>query len=455
MDPSSSIKLKSAELRLGHTFDQKTWRRPLCIQAQTSDGSSITLADDSGYGRCEDRLLLATWDADTSAKAVSDADHCAQGTALSTWRQLEPSQIDPDEVRSVTEYFPLGPVKSSSRSFLRLRLAAADSFGDELIMMRSRDPATSSSTSQSAKSHASEPVLLRPSSLWETYCPSWARSYVLEALQKRTSSEQNLLDLWGVGVIHEDMERWEQKGDRRRCLQYFRELLSSPEARGTGFLPNAPWSQSWRVCGVEEHCRTANLGLWGTLFRLKHSVLAVRLRRCNNSNDLRPEAEIEAAATDLLYLDKNADIGVSWRREGLREKFSEVPREGYGFTSDIAVKDLWDAVISTDAFSEAQEVSNCQHFVKECLAELNARGHLKGSLSKGSGDFTLRNQVVADTLHQWGYLDKDGKAPPVTAVGMQKIWRFFLSWGSKVGAARWASPWAENFILRPVSFTVE
>eukprot|EP00438_Fugacium_kawagutii_P005046 Skav203637 [mRNA] locus=scaffold1120:158345:177318:+ [translate_table: standard] len=63
---------------------------------------------------------------------------------------------------------------------------------------------------------------------------------------------------------------------------------------------------SWQP-QVEEHCRHANLGLWGWIFRLKHSVLV-------GSQGPR----------DLLYLDKNADVGVSWRKAGPFERFSEV-----------------------------------------------------------------------------------------------------------------------------------
>eukprot|EP00931_Biecheleriopsis_adriatica_P007798 TRINITY_DN109053_c0_g1_i1.p2 TRINITY_DN109053_c0_g1~~TRINITY_DN109053_c0_g1_i1.p2 ORF type:complete len:160 (-),score=42.39 TRINITY_DN109053_c0_g1_i1:1-480(-) len=155
----------------------------------------------------------------------------------------------------------------------------------------------------------------------------------------------------------------------------------------------------------------------------------------------------------MLYLDKNADVGVSFRRAGFRERFPEAPRDGYSFTVNLSVQELWDAVVSTDAFREEQEVSNCQHFVKECLTELASRGHLgcEGKIdSQGAaGDFTLRNQWVADVLRRWGYLDQDCKAPGPGPEGGQQLWRLAMSWGCKIGSARWASPWAESFTLLP------
>eukprot|EP00434_Breviolum_minutum_P014483 symbB.v1.2.012770.t1/scaffold888.1/size154975/7 len=143
-----------------------------------------------------------------------------------------------------------------------------------------------------------------------------------------------------------------------------------------------------RVTSVEEHCRHANLGLWGWIFRLKHSVLAVKL-----------EGSDEEA---------NADVGVSWRKAGPFERFSEVPREAHGFHAreGTSLQDIWEAVVSTPSFSESQEVSNCQHFVQESLQELARRGHIQTT-----GDsLTLRNQQVADWLHHWGYLNEQRKA---------------------------------------------
>ncbi|CAE8657882.1 unnamed protein product, partial [Polarella glacialis] len=111
--------------------------------------------------------------------------------------------------------------------------------------------------------------------------------------------------------------------------------------------------------------------------------------------------------------------------------------------------------VSTKAFVEAQEVSNCQHFVTESLAELASRGHLSNSsVAEGTDlNLTMRNQAVADTLRGWGYLDADCKAAPPAGDGGPQLWRLLLSWRCKAGVALWASSWAESFTLRPASLT--
>ena len=79
------------------------------------------------------------------------------------------------------------------------------------------------------------------------------------------------------------------------------------------------------------------------------------------------------SSSESLYLDKNGDVGVSFRREGPLERFPEAPREGYGFDVDLSLQELWHAAVATKAFHESQEVSNCQHFVLETLQELAKR----------------------------------------------------------------------------------
>lgn len=106
---------------------------------------------------------------------------------------------------------------------------------------------------------------------------------------------------------------------------------------------------------------------------------------------------------------------------------------------------FWDAVAATKAFKEAQEVSNCQHFVRECLEELSHRGHLQ------AGNLSLRNQEVADWLHTWGYLDESRKAPDTGSDHARRLFGMAMSWGLKLGAARWGSPWAEHFVLEPAT----
>lgn len=84
------------------------------------------------------------------------------------------------------------------------------------------------------------------------------------------------------------------------------------------------------------------------------------------------------SSSESLYLDKNGDVGVSFRREGPLERFPEAPREGYGFDVDLSLQELWHAAVATKAFHESQEVSNCQHFVLETLQELAKRRHVLG-----------------------------------------------------------------------------
>ncbi|CAK9002601.1 unnamed protein product [Durusdinium trenchii] len=148
---------------------------------------------------------------------------------------------------------------------------------------------------------------------------------------------------------------------------------------------------------------------------------------------------------DLLYLDKNADVGVSWRKAGPFERFPEAPRNGYGFDVDVSLQDVWDAAVTTHAFHETQEVSNCQHFVRESLEELSCRGHLQAE-----GPMTLRNQSVADGLHYLGYLDEQRKALSSSPVQLQRLWASVMSWNCKLSMARWGSSWAECFYLKPV-----
>lgn len=302
-------------------------------------------------------------------------------------------------IAEVTEYFPLGPVTSASRSFLRLRLN-----GDcrELFVLRQAGVA---------------PAL---------FCrASWPK-----ALRARLfpSADEDVRRVWGVALLRAAPPEPYTVSDLHRSLS--EDLGTDLGQQGTAFVPG-PWSSTCRVKGVAEHCRPARLGFWGWLFRLKHSVLAVRLQ-CP-----------DAATEDLLYLDKNADVGVSWRRAGFLERFAEAPRTGYSWDVDLDVQTFWDAVAATKAFKEAQEVSNCQHFVRECLEELSHRGHLQ------AGNLSLRNQEVADWLHTWGYLDESRKAPDTGSDHARRLFGMAMSWGLKLGAARWGSPWAEHFVLEP------
>ncbi|CAE7209024.1 Ttn [Symbiodinium sp. KB8] len=175
-------------------------------------------------------------------------------------------------IAEVTEYFPLGPVTSASRSFLRLRLN-----GDcrELFVLRQAGVA---------------PAL---------FCrASWPK-----ALRARLfpSADEDVRRVWGVALLRAAPPEPYTVSDLHRSLS--EDLGTDLGQQGTAFVPG-PWSSTCRVKGVAEHCRPARLGFWGWLFRLKHSVLAVRLQ-CP-----------DAATEDLLYLDKNADVGVSWRRAG-------------------------------------------------------------------------------------------------------------------------------------------
>eukprot|EP00435_Cladocopium_sp_Y103_P044339 s1345_g12.t1 len=263
-----------------------------------------------------------------------------------TWRlrhwldELE----DSVEEREVEEFFPLGPgLSATSQSFLRFESALNCAGKDEIFLLRC-----------DGKLH-----LFRPARWHERLQAEkvWAVQLSRGSLHAKDLSE----------VMHT------LQGDRRAFV---------------------PLDTMPRVTRVEEHCRHANLGLWGWIFRLKHSVLAVKLKGPDDQED-------------LLYLDKNADVGVSWRKAGPFERFSEAPREQHGFDAveGTSLQDVWDAAVSTPSFSEPQEVSNCQHFVRESLEELVRRGHLKDA----GAPLTLRNQQVADWLHHLGYLNEQRK----------------------------------------------
>merc|ERR1719329_1969119 len=109
---------------------------------------------------------------------------------------------------------------------------------------------------------------------------------------------------------------------------------------------------------------------------------------------------------DTFYIDKNADIGVTWRRAGWREFFTESPRESHSFVADCSISDLWSAVSATRASMEAQDVSNCQHFVQESFQELASRGLIQPPSGQS---FPLRNQQVAEWLQWTGHLDSTFK----------------------------------------------
>ena len=280
-------------------------------------------------------------------------------------------------VTEVAEYLPL-QLDAGTQSFLRLTFAD----GRELFLLRRR---------------GMTPELQRRATWAERFCGAQS--------------------MWSVQL-------WSRQVAVPLC-----ELQQQVAADSQGTL-SSTWAQEVRVRKVEEHCRHAQLGLWGWIFRLKHSVLAVQL----------------SGTKDLLYLDKNADIGVSWRRAGWRESFPEAPRSGYSFDVDLSLQELWEATASTKSFQEAQEVSNCQHFVRESLEELSRRGHLQGATGP-----TLRNQQVADWLYHLGYLDDERKAlASPSATDLRRLWGSAMSWGSKLGLARWTSGWAECVHLRPV-----
>eukprot|EP00913_Durusdinium_trenchii_P025368 g23816.t1 len=240
----------------------------------------------------------------------------------------------------------------------------------------------------------------------------------------------------GEGVAHQDepvvkVEEYFPLGPLSTTSQSFLRLHGAGEELFV-MRCQADETHLVAVAEVEEHCRHANVGVWGWIFRLKHSVLAVRLK--------------SGEEEDLLYLDKNADVGVSWRKAGPFERFPEAPRNGYGFDVDVSLQETNQAQdVTTHAFHETQEVSNCQHFVRESLEELSCRGHLQAE-----GPMTLRNQSVADGLHYLGYLDEQRKALSSSPVQLQRLWASVMSWNCKLSMARWGSSWAECFYLKPV-----
>ncbi|CAL1134226.1 unnamed protein product [Cladocopium goreaui] len=291
----------------------------------------------------------------------------------------------------VEEFFPLGPgLSATTQSFLRLESAVNSAVKDEIFLLRC------DGTLQ----------LFRPAR-WH------------ERLQAQ--------NVWAVQLSSGSFH-----------AKDLSEVMRTLQGDRRAFVPDT----MPRVTRVEEHCRHANLGLWGWIFRLKHSVLAVKLK---GPDDQEAAKDLDQ---DLLYLDKNADVGVSWRKAGPFERFSEAPREQHGFDAveGTSLQDVWDAAVSTPSFSEPQEVSNCQHFVRESLEELVRRGHLKAA----GAPLTLRNQQVADWLHRLGYLNEQRKVPKSSPLELQQVWASVMSWHSKLGLARISSSWAHCFYLRPL-----
>ena len=211
------------------------------------------------------------------------------------------------------------------------------------------------------------PLLFRAAPSWQQYLPDLVLRGASLAASCLAVDLPYLLPsrLKGVRVIHD-------KEVASGCSLFTaRRACEAAGARG-GFLPDTPWSQKWRVSCIEdaqgrafspfppllpllhllllplpflllillafllhvfrptllpsvpdlahlpllvpishakEHCRKASLGLWGWVLGLKHSVLAVHLR---DSSHWRENSS--TSRTDVLYLDKNADIGVGWRQ---------------------------------------------------------------------------------------------------------------------------------------------
>eukprot|EP00927_Polykrikos_kofoidii_P072133 TRINITY_DN68281_c0_g1_i1.p1 TRINITY_DN68281_c0_g1~~TRINITY_DN68281_c0_g1_i1.p1 ORF type:complete len:630 (-),score=86.12 TRINITY_DN68281_c0_g1_i1:15-1691(-) len=451
--------------------------------------------------------------------------------ALRAWRTLaDPSFEDPDLIVDAAEYFPLG-ASPLTRSFLRVRLRESDCHGDEVFVVRDTEAVASQPTpptergvdnavpcerlrlecSSLANPVVAEPKIFRISSGLQRWLPDFRG--IGQASQLATTPPTVRLSgvrlLWGSAT-------WWAPTRGSYCLSDLRcDVLASPEPasdakpvqgmahqsdpssdivsgsayvgadsacacfnqtrnyRGEEFASHAvvrgtPWEKCWRVWRVEEHCRNARLGIWGWLFNLKHSVLAVHLRRRSLSppgkrasgeektEDTDDQKHWEAEE-DVLYLDKNADLGVSWRRAGLCERFSEVPRQGASFatgsqTGGLPLGTFWAAVAATPACSEPQEISNCQHFVREALEELAARGHI--DTEGGTTQFTLRNQWIACWLRDFGYLDEQLKASPSSDRG-REAYQMLMSWGCKLGAARFASQWIESFDVSPALASVD
>jgi len=450
-----------AELRLGSSFDPATWRRPLCLRAWATSKDVATPFDVGG--RCDIGRVIATWQAhapgcaldllasdgqvDTTVLGSSASDSRAEldstctvldpEAVLRAWKRLDPSFKDPDSFKVVEEFFPFGTATRTSRSFLRVQLQEADDIGDEVFVVPPQ-----AIEAQEERAHPVQPgfdgshTLFRPSGFWEKFLPSSSGR-----LASILPNSGNFLPmhLTGVRVLHTSSILPDFS---MRCLRGCVDTKTFAPC----FLPCTPWSQTWRVCCVEEHCRDASLGLWGWVFRLKHSVLAVHLQP--QAADLHGRDEHSA---DLMYVDKNADIGVGWRRTGFRESFNEAPRALHSFATDLSIHEFWDSVMTTKAFSEAQERSNCQHFVSEVLSELASRGHINADAFAENG-FTLRNQGIADVLRSWGYLDEGCKAQPGQDVQRQ-AWRLFMSWDCKAGAAQFLTPWMQKFALRAATMT--
>ncbi|CAK0818149.1 unnamed protein product [Prorocentrum cordatum] len=113
---------------------------------------------------------------------------------------------------------------------------------------------------------------------------------------------------------------------------------------------------------------------------------------------------------------------------------------------DATVQELWGAVASTAAFSEPQEVANCQHFVREALEALERRGLIR--VPPSLGPLTLRNQWLAEQLRSWGHLEESLKPPPGRAGGAAVLGALTCG-GAKVDLARLLCPWISRFALVP------
>lgn len=121
------------ELRIGASFNE-LWRRPLCISAVKADGKRVTVAEDSlaGLARCYDGRVL-------SSRAVPhpDLEGATEESVLQRWQRVEGDFADPDEILEVAEYFPVGPVTRTTRSFLHVHLREPDLEGNEVVVVRS------------------------------------------------------------------------------------------------------------------------------------------------------------------------------------------------------------------------------------------------------------------------------------------------------------------------------
>mmetsp|Transcript_88280 Transcript_88280/g.193473 ORF Transcript_88280/g.193473 Transcript_88280/m.193473 type:complete len:536 (+) Transcript_88280:25-1632(+) len=528
---SGSTTHRRAELRLSPVFDSRTWRRHLCLRIQkdvpqtassqstfstataSSSSASGKIPEDHFWsslgGRCNNgRLLKSLEDVDDSDTILvgvsaggsgeggnswrgSDESSCRNTSCnspsfefnadsskvLAAWRRWDPGCEDPDAIISVTEYFPLGPTRKGSVSFLRARLKEADEFGDEIIVTRGtratpcevelpgdnndNNNTNNSSTPLSrttntacdrATANGSAWQLWRPAPLPQRWLPPISEG-ILGQLLPSAFLELLPVQLSGIRVVDgtNSLPANSSLSSLREALSgEEEEVLSSTRSQFGGFLESAPWSRTTRVARVEEHCRDAQLGLWGWIFRLKHSVLAVHLETTTRDDRQGGGSPLHR---DMLYIDKNADIGVSWRRAGFRESFNEAPRENYSVNTNLPLHTFWKAVMETKAFEETQERSNCQHFVNEVLRKVAS---VSGQPEEASGKpFELRNQGVADVLRSWGYLDEDCKPTEESMNGRQVLmgqaWRLFMSWDCKAGATRFFTPWMERMPVTPAS----